>query len=145
MRQVITQHSRIAWKSEKGLTLVEVMIAITLIGLVAASILMSYNLSYRIARINTHRTQAIQIAQATIEAERDLGFRPAQTMGALSWAPTSNNPYLGNTGNMMTDVVVTDSPIAPPFNIRIIDVTVGWTEGGTQSMTETLTTAVVRQ
>ena len=127
------------------MTLVEVMIAITLIGLVAGSILVSYNLAYRIARINTHRTQAIQIAQATIEAERNLGFRPLLTAAALSWGPTNNNPYLGNTGNITTDVAFTDSPLVGLSINRIISVTVAWNEGGTQPMADTLTTAVARQ
>ena len=133
------------WENKRGMTFIEVMVAILLISVVAASILISYNLSYRIARINTHRTQAIQIAQATIEAERDLGFRPLQTVAALSWGPTNNNPYLGNTGNITTDVAFTDSPLVGLSITRIISVTAAWNEGGTQPMADTLITAVARQ
>ena len=124
------------WKGEKGMTLIEVMVAILIISIVAASILISYNLSYKIARINTHRTQAIQLARRTIEAERNMGFRPTATAAALCWGPVADTTII----NMMTDVVVTDSP---PVT-RIVDVTVRWTEE-VQPMMETLTTAVVRR
>ncbi len=135
MRQVITQRSKTAWKSEKGLTFVEVMVAILIISIVATSILVSYNLSYRFAIRNTNRTVAVQIAQATIEEEKRNGYN-----GVVSWGPTANNPYLGNTPNMTTQVTVSQ----PTTDVRMVTVAVSWTDRD-RTVNETLQTLLTQR
>ena len=135
MHRIITQHSKTVWNSEKGLTLIEVMIAILIVSMVSTGILMSYNLSYRIARKNTNKTVAIQIAQATIEAEKRNGYN-----GIVSWGPTANNPYLGNTPNMATQVTLSQ----PATDVRMITVAVSWTDRN-RTANETLQTLLTQR
>ena len=135
MRRIITQRSRTAWKSEKGLTFIEIMVAILIVGMVGTSVLVSYNLAHRFAVRNTNRTVAVQIAQATIEEEKRNGYN-----GVVSWGPTANNPYLGNTPNMTTQVTVSQ----PATDVRMVTVTVSWTDRD-RTVNETLQTLLTQR
>ena len=132
MRRIIIQRDKTGWKNEKGLTFVEVMVAVLIVSLVGSSVLMSYNLAHRFARRNTNRTIAIQIAQAAIEQEKRQGFN--------GWVAPNSNPYLGTTGNMTTSI--TSTPVA--VGVRRVGVIVSWTDRD-RTVNETLQTLLTQR
>ncbi|MFH1823860.1 MAG: carboxypeptidase regulatory-like domain-containing protein [Candidatus Firestonebacteria bacterium] len=139
----------------KGLTLVELMVGIVMLGLFALGMILAYNLISRGITVTKYKTVANNLAQEKIEKLKDYTYYRliATPVAALSNPNHSSNPYppetmtvsgitftrttvvrkaTENASGVLTDLAPTD----PDEGIKKIEMTISWTENNTaKSMT----------
>ena len=134
---------------DKGFTLTEVVVSLFILTIVWVSAVGTVIVSKYAASRARHKTQAIYIAQSTLEQMRR---QPFQSLGssAVSFNGSVIIDTMGNFNNptnpFMGNQMVTVSPI-DAYRQRV-QVTVSWTErlfGGSEPLTEYCTTDIANE
>lgn len=71
------------WRSEKGLTLVEVLVAAVILGIVAAGLFAAYDVNKRLAAGARQKVKAVNLAQGKLEELRSVPYN--ELTGVPDW------------------------------------------------------------
>ncbi|WP_334110288.1 type IV pilus modification PilV family protein [Thermodesulfitimonas autotrophica] len=104
------------WYSERGLTLVEVLVAAVILGIMAAGIFTAYDVSKRLAETARQETKAAGLAQEKLEELRATDY------SALSTVPNPADPpadFVPTVAGFAYRVLVVDNVTAKTVTISV--------------------------
>ncbi|MDH4162691.1 MAG: prepilin-type N-terminal cleavage/methylation domain-containing protein [Nitrospirota bacterium] len=134
-------------RNSKGVSLIEVLIAILLLAIVSLAILQSSLIAYRQTTTNQLREEALRVAEETVNAMRALAFTQSLMASELTAgvkAPTTVLRSLrGYQVSYTVQRTVTDLGTAPDLTAKQIEVTVSWQYRG-QTYTHAVTSILGR-
>lgn len=115
-----------AVKSESGLVLIDSLVGTVILSIALVALIYTSTTATRTTTTSTERTQAMYIAQATLE-----GFKRFDGQPAINTAIDNPMVTVGNVNYRVgvNDVTVTDLNTyrdTTTYNLRTLQVTVGW-------------------
>lgn len=117
--------------NKKGLTLIEVMIALVVLLLVSLALMQTAIVSIDANTRNASRDEAVKIAEELMDQARSLPFDDFDQNGAIDPDPlTMNGTVIRQIRN--TTISYTTTTVVDTFNQdnKEIDITVSWTWAG---------------
>lgn len=116
------------WRNEKGLTLVEVLVAAVILGIVAAGLFAAYDVNKRLAAGARQKVKAVNLAQGKLEELRGV---PYDDLVNILHEEDFDPPVDGFTYR----VAVAEGSIAGAV-YKAVTVAVYYTEGGAAKQIE---------
>jgi prepilin-type N-terminal cleavage/methylation domain-containing protein len=119
------------WPDKKGLTLVEVMIALLILLVVSLALMQTAMVSIDANTRNASRDEAVKIAEELMDEARNLPFDDFDQNGTADPDPLTMNGTV-NRQIKNTTITYTTTTVVDTFNQdnKEIDITVSWTWAG---------------
>ncbi|PWU21917.1 MAG: hypothetical protein C5B50_00565 [Verrucomicrobia bacterium] len=117
-----------------GFTLVETLIASSVLGIMVVSLCSAYTFGFRVIRVSQENQRADQIMLQKLELLRVYGWSRTCSNGFVpatftdSFSPGSSRPGVTYSGT----ILVTNAPISASYSnqLRLVTVTLNWSSSG---------------
>ena len=136
MKIRLTKTTHDTERAIRAFTLMEVMIAVLIVGVVFFTVYAAFTFGFAVVEVNRENLRSTQILQEKMELVRLYSWDQVTN----NWIPTSFTEYFDPTGGATNGgltytgaVTVASAPITESYSndLRMVTVQLNWTSGGT--------------
>lgn len=117
---------RNAFHNKKGMSLIEVLVAITLLSIVSVAILRTNMVAFQSTTVNVLREEAIRLAEQDINAVHSLGFTKTFTDAQLTAGVGAAQTVLRNLRGTQVSYTVQRTIVDMGSDMKQVTVEVSW-------------------